>query len=81
MHARLVRGSRRLASLSGRDRVTRIIIGVLVVLVVAGFAPAALGEPDWQPPVDPVLGCIEECAVQYPDLGEDYDACVAACYE
>ena len=80
MYARLVRRCRWLASLSGRDRVTRVIIGVIVVFVVAGFSPAALGESDKEPPVNPVLGCIEDCAVQYPELGPDYDLCVDACY-
>ena len=79
MHARLVRRSRWAVSLPGRDRVTRIIIGVLVVLVVGGFPTGTLGEPDWELPTDPIANCIADCAETYPHLGEDYEACVEDC--
>ena len=81
MHARLVRASRRPASRSGRDRVTRLIIGLAVVLVVAGVPSDTAGEPTDKSPIDPVSVCIADCAAAYPDLGDDYDACVAACNE
>ena len=54
---------------------------VLVLFAVAGFPTATVGEPTWELPTTPVLTCIEECAVQHPGLGDDYDACVAECYE
>ena len=60
-------------------RPARSIVGVLALLAVVGWPATTMG--DRIPDTDPITSCIEECANAYPDLGDEYDECVAACYE
>lgn len=56
----------------------------LLITVMASFAVASVWAGEVTPYIPVLTGyadCISDCALEHPDLGDEYDACVAECDE